>query len=71
MTPKDEELLALAERMRFAVEAFALRETRGWPNDPVANALIVYQMYGWDFNERDVALIKPETRTRTTGDDKP
>jgi hypothetical protein len=48
------------ERMDFLTTAVMLRELRGWPNDPVYNAAIVYDMYGWGFDERDALLIEDE-----------
>jgi hypothetical protein len=58
MTTADK--MMLAHRMSFLIEALTLRELRGWPNDPVHNAVIIYSMYGWSFDELDAALIREE-----------
>jgi hypothetical protein len=59
----------MANRMSFLNEAVTLRELRGWPNDPVANASIIYEMYGWPFDDKDAALIKAESsRTNPDGE---
>jgi hypothetical protein len=51
----------IAQRMSFINEAVTLRELRGWPNDPVHNAAIVYEMYGWPFDHKDAEMIRAES----------
>lgn len=50
----------VGERMGFLASAVMLREIRGWPNSPVHNAAIVYELRGWEFDQKDAALIAAE-----------
>jgi hypothetical protein len=59
-----------AARMDFLITATTFRELRGWPNDPVHNAAIVYELYGWRFDRFDADLIRAEALAHQTAEER-
>jgi hypothetical protein len=52
----------MSARMSFIFDAVALREIRGWPNEPLYNAAIIYELHGWPFERRDIDMVKAEIK---------